>query len=174
MQSLLNPPEDAYSYYRKIDNGSATTEWKVVFLSPSKYHIKMSEDFYVELKEFCASVCDYEVYYSEYIDMFARCIVNGVTYSSDYNSLNRGSIVKAMFVLTGRQELHPYYGIIRFFFRITIKHKQHELPMEFIFLAYVTWMNFKSPERDELSGLLRLFIIVTELLVPDDFLAVVL
>ena len=36
-----------------------------------------------------------------YIDKFARCIVNGVTYSSDYNSSDRGSIVKAMFVLTG-------------------------------------------------------------------------
>ncbi|KAL5509655.1 hypothetical protein EMCRGX_G005057 [Ephydatia muelleri] len=60
MQSLLNPPEDAYSYYRKVDNGSAATEWKVVFLHPSKYHIKMSEDLYVELKEFCASVYDYE------------------------------------------------------------------------------------------------------------------
>ena len=47
----------------------------------------MSEDFYVEL-EFCASVYDYEVYLSEYIDKFARCIVNGVT--SDYNSSDRG------------------------------------------------------------------------------------
>ena len=106
MQFLLNPPEDAYSYYRKIDNGSAATEWKFVFLAN---HIKMSEDFYVELKEFCASVYDYEVYLSEYIDKFARCIVNGVTYSSDYNSSDRGSIVKAMFVLTGTQELHPCY-----------------------------------------------------------------
>ena len=109
MQSPLNPPEDAY------DNGSAATEWKVVFLHPSKYRIKMSEDFYVELKEFCASVYDYEVYLSEYIDKFARCIVNGVTYSSDYNSSERGSIVKAMLVFSGTQELHPYYGIIRFF-----------------------------------------------------------
>ena len=25
--------------------------------------------------------------------------------------------------------------------------------MEFIYLAYVTWMNFKSPEHDKLSGL---------------------
>ena len=64
MQSPLNPPEDAYSYYRKIDNRSAATEWKVVFLHPRKYHIKMSEDFYVELKEFCVSVYDYEVYLS--------------------------------------------------------------------------------------------------------------
>ena len=33
---------------------------------------KMSEDFYVE---FFASVYDYEVYLSEYIDKFARCMV---------------------------------------------------------------------------------------------------
>ena len=150
MQSLLNPHEDVYSYYRKINNGSAATEWRFVFLHPSKYHIKMSEDFYVELKEFCASVYDYEVYLSEYIDKFARCIVNGVTYSSDYNSSDRSSIVKAMFVLTGTQELHPYYGIIHFFFRITIRHKQHELenmPMEYFYLAYVTWMRTLSHQN---------------------------
>ena len=63
----------------------------------------------------------------------------------------RGSIVKAMYVLSGTQELHPYYGI---FFRITIRDKQLELEnMEFIYLAYVTLINFKSPERDKLSGL---------------------
>ena len=150
MHSIFNPPEEAYG---KIDNGSAAAEWKVVFLHPSKYHIKMSEDFYVELKEFCAY--DYEIYLGEYIDTFARCMVNGVTHSSDYNSSERGSIVKAMFVLSGTQE-HPYYGIICFFFRITIRHKQSELvnmPKEIIYLAYVIWMNFKAPERDKLSGL---------------------
>ena len=111
------------------------------YIHPRKYHIKMSEDFYVELNEFCANVYDYEVCLSEFIDKFSRCIVNGVTYSSDYNSSDRGSIVKAMFVLTGTQELHSYYGIIRFFFRIIIRHKQRELeniPMEFIYLSYVT------------------------------------
>ena len=110
----------------------------------------MSEDFYVE---FFASVYDYEVYLSEFIDKFARCRVNGVTYSSDNNNSERGSIVKAMYVLSGTQELHPYYGI---FFRITIRDKQLELEnmsMEFIYLAYVTWINFKAPERDKLSGL---------------------
>ena len=60
-------------------------------------------NFYGEVKEFCASVYDYEAYLSEYIDKFARCKVNGVTYSSDYNSSERGSIVKAMFVLSGTQ-----------------------------------------------------------------------
>ena len=36
------------------------------------------------------------------------------------NSTDRGSIVKAMFILKENNELHPYYGYIRFFFRICI------------------------------------------------------
>ena len=32
-------------------------------------------------------------------------------------------MVKSMFVLSGTDEIHPYFGIIRFVFRIIIKHK---------------------------------------------------
>ena len=33
----------------------------------------------------------------------------------DYNSTDRASVVKSMFVLSGTDEIHPYFGIIRFF-----------------------------------------------------------
>ena len=60
-----------------------------------------------------------------------------------------------MFVLKENNELHPYYGYIRFFFRIciTLRHDgQQEEIWEFIF-SYVEWMSFRSPELDKLSGL---------------------
>ena len=67
-------------------------------------------------------------------------------------------MVKSMFVLSGTDEIHPYFGIIRFFFRIIIKHKdttKQDLPPKMCLKtwAYVTWMTFKTPEKDPQSGL---------------------
>lgn len=48
------------------------------------------------------------------------------------------------------------------------------MSMGFIYLAYVTWMNLMTPERDKLSGLYMMNkTSVTELLALDDFLVVV-
>ena len=100
------------------------------------------------------------VYVSHRIDKFERRYVNGTTYvySSDYNSTDRASAVKSMFVLSGTDEIHPYFGIIRFFFGIKIRHKdstKQDLPPHMCLKtwAYVTWMNFKTPEKDPHSGL---------------------
>ena len=57
MHSLTNPLEDTTD--RKFDNGSPAAEWKIVLAN-------ISEDFYVERKEFCASVYNYEEYSNVY------------------------------------------------------------------------------------------------------------
>ena len=111
--------------------------------------------FYEELVEFCKITYDTEVHIHPRMDKFGRYVVNDHMYSSEFNSTDRGSIVKAMFVLKENNELHPYYGCIQIFFRIciTLRHDgQHEETRECIF-SYVKWMSFKSPELDTLSGL---------------------
>ena len=92
------------------------------------------------------------------IDKFGRCTVNGQTYSSDFNSTDRGSLVKAFFVLKDSNELHPYFGIVRFFFRlcVTLTYDTSNGKKNEVFensLAYVTWMCFKTPQIDKTTGL---------------------
>ena len=78
---------------------------------------------------------DGNVYVNPRIDKFGRCTVNGQTFFSDFNFTDRGTVVMAFFVLKDSNELHPYFGIIRFFFRLcvaltydTSNGKENEVP----------------------------------------------
>ena len=46
------------------------------------------------------------------IDKFGRCLVNVQTFSSEYNSINRGSVVKSMFALKECNDIHSYFGVV--------------------------------------------------------------
>ena len=72
----------------------------------------MDKVVYKHIEEFCKKVynTDGNVYVNPRIDKFGRCTVNGQTYSSDFNSTDRGSVVKAFFVLKDSNELHPYFS----------------------------------------------------------------
>ena len=61
----------------------------------------MDKEVYKHIEEFCKKVynTDGNVYVNSRIDKFGRCTVNGQTYSSDFKSTDRGSLVKAFFVL---------------------------------------------------------------------------
>ena len=74
------------------------------------------------LVEYCKIVYteDVNAYIKPTYDKFGRCTVNGLTYSSDFNSTDRGSVVKACFVLKDINELHPYFGSIKFFFKMHV------------------------------------------------------
>ena len=150
--SLYNSEDlDYFELQCKIDRGEAD-DWPIEFHHPSKSHVKVDEQAHQQLVEYCKKVY-YEgvnVYINPRIDKFGRYTVNGQTYSSDFNSTDRGSVVKAYFVLKDTNELQPYFGIIKFFFKLYVtstlhttdstKNKVHEN-----LLAYVTWMCFKTP-----------------------------
>ena len=59
--------------------------------------------------------------------------------------------MKAMFV-DGNNDLAPYFGIVRFYFTVTIvtnaERKSHQL-------AYVTWLKFRSLIPERMSKLFR-------------------
>ena len=88
-----------------------------------------------------------------YFQELRRCRVNGQLFSPDYNSTDRGALIQAMFVMNDSNELHPYFGIVRFYFQICIKHKSDTGNLQNVILAYVTWMVFKTPEKDKFSNL---------------------
>ena len=145
---LQDPPDLRFAFQRKIDQGNVV-DWPIELLHPSKCNLKIDRMFYEELVEFCKNTYDAEVH------IHPRMDINDHVYSSEFNSTDRGSIVKAMFVLKENNELHPYYGCIQFFFRIciTLRHDGQQEEIRECILSYVKWVSFKSPELDKLSGL---------------------
>ena len=96
--TLVEPTEAAFHYYRRIDTGEGIDDdWPIQLKHPSKCNVKVTDDLYDEIQLFCTATFDDVVYVSHRIDKFGRCYVNGTTYSSDYNSTDRASVVKSMF-----------------------------------------------------------------------------
>ena len=104
--ALLIQPEgqDRFAFQRAIDQGDVQ-DWPIRMQHPSKCNVRVDEDFYQQIVEFCNNTYDGDVYVKHQIDKYGRCSVNGQTFSSDSD---RGSIVKAMFVLKDNGNLHPY------------------------------------------------------------------
>ena len=148
----LQPAEMRFAFLRKIDQGNIV-DWPIELKHPSKCNLKIETIFYEELVQFCKNIYDTDIYVHPRMDKFGRCVVSDQIYSSEFNSTDRGSIVKAMFVMKENNELHPYYGRIQFFFRIYITLRQEGLQDEIkeCILCYVKWMCFKSPEIDKSS-----------------------
>ena len=73
--------------------------------------MKVDEQVHQQLVEYCKKLY-YEgvnVYINPRIDKFGHCTVNGQTYSSDFNYTDRGSVVKAYFVLKDTNDLFWKY-----------------------------------------------------------------
>ena len=70
-------------------------EWKVEYLPPTRSDVQVTKDFYLKL------LCFYEHLYEgssiTYIDKHARCLVNGLSLTSDLHASDCSSIVKAFF-----------------------------------------------------------------------------
>ena len=107
----ISPVLDNFEYQCNIDRGEVD-HWPIEFLHPSKSRVKVDKEVYKHIEEFCKKVynTDGNVYVNPRIDKFGRCTVNGQTYSSDFNSTDRGSVVKAFFVLKDSNEHHPYFS----------------------------------------------------------------
>ena len=92
--------QDRYDLQQSIDKGNITVlgfKWKVEYLPPSRLDLQITRDFYPKLLYF------YERLYEESsvsllprIDKHVRCLVNGLTLSSDLNGSNCSSIVNPL------------------------------------------------------------------------------
>ena len=155
--SLYNSEDlDYFELQCKIDRGEADN-WPIEFHFPSRHHMKVDEQIHRQLVEYCKKVYneDVNVDIKPRIDKFGHCTVNGQTYSSDFNSTDRGSTVKAYFVLKDTNGLQPYFGCIKFFY-ITFTHHTTDGTKNEVhenLLAYVTWMCFKTLAIEKQTGL---------------------
>lgn len=143
--------DDKFEFQMILDRGNVS-DWPVHFMHPCKLNVRVTPAFLGELRTFFNKLYGNECEYVQpRIGKYGRCIVNGQKFSSDFNSTDRGSIVKAMFV-DGNNELAPYFGIVRFYFTVTTvinaERRTHQL-------AYVTWLKFRSLNPERLSKLFR-------------------
>ena len=132
--------------------------------------VQITRDFYLKL------LCFYEHLYEgnsisllPRIDKHARCLVNGLTLSSDLNGSDCSSVVKAFFAILD-SEPYPYFGIVRFFFKSSIiitdndYTKSHDL-------AYVQWFKFYNGSPDPLFQVSDEFYGGDEILSPRRFVS---
>ena len=143
--------EDKFECQMIVDRGDVD-DWPLQFMHPKKRNVRIKAAFLGELLTFFDGLYGNKCEYVQpRITKYGRCTVNGQTFSSDFNSTDRGSIVKAMFV-EDNNELAPYFGIVRFYFTINTvieqQHKSHHL-------AYVSWLKFRSHSPEQLSNLYR-------------------
>ena len=149
--TALNPcPEERFEHQLVVDRGDVK-DWPIEFHHPCQRNLKIRRSsHFSELSSFFEALygTDFE-YLRPRITKYGRCSVNGQTFSSDFNSTDRGSVVKAMFV-DNANELCPYFGIMRYYFTATAvvcnEPKLH-------YLSYVTWLKLRSDNPEPLSKL---------------------
>ena len=122
VSALSTRPEDRFEHQMMLDKGEVEG-WPIEFHHPCQKNVKVNK--------------------------YGRCTVNGQSFSSEFNSTDRGSIVKVMFVDTSNK-LIPYFGVVKYYFTLTAvvdnKPKPH-------FLSHMLWFKLKSDDPDPLSKL---------------------
>ena len=137
--------------------------WPIEMLPPRRLKQRPKIQFYSELKSYLEDIHEESLVFVEpRIDIFARCLVNGSTFSSAYNRTDRGqtALVYCVDKLNQRDaegEVSPYFVRINFFFtaRVHLKESNGVNEMRIHHMANVDWFHFANKDHavDKLSGL---------------------
>ena len=142
--------EDKFQAQQKLERGDVQN-WPIDFKNPCKKNVRLTPFYLGLLESFFEGI--YEDGELEYvlprIDMYGRCTVNGMNFSSDFNSSDRGNVVKAMFADTSN-ELTPYFGVVSFYFKATAMVLQEPKVHH---LACVNWLKFRSYGQEKVTKL---------------------
>jgi len=151
---FANSTQDRYDLQQSIDKGDTNMfrfEWKVEYLPPTSLGVQVTKDFYLKLLSFYEHLYEgSSITILPRIDKHARCLVNGLSLTSDLHVSDRSSIVKAYFAVID-SEPYPYFGIVRFFFKSLVMIKGDNSSTEIIKshdLAYVQWLQFYNGSED--------------------------
>ena len=149
---------DPFSFVEKEEFSS--TGWPVALLPPKRVNQRIQISFLLELKTYFRRLYgDDFVLVEPRIDIYARCNVNGTTFSSKLNRTDRGSTILSYCVDRNHQGVEttmPYFASVNFFFQArvhvssngNVQRKEHSL-------AFVDWCRFanRSHGIDKSSGL---------------------
>lgn len=123
-------PEDRFLCQQTLDMGDVN-DWPVKLMHPSKLNLRADRVIFQAIQTLFTELYGNDVdHVSPRICKYARCHVNGETFSRNYKSTDRGSVVKVMFVGTNN-ELTPYFGEVQYYFTaiavVSGKRKVHPL-----------------------------------------------
>ena len=136
-------------------------QWRVQMLPPQRIKQRPKLEFFTELKNYLSDIYEDSLLSVEpRIDTFARCDVNGSTFSSAYNRTDRGqtALVYCVDKLDGSdsEEVSPCYVQVNFFFtaRVHLQGFNGATSMKVHHLANVNWFHFvnKNHAPDKLAG----------------------
>lgn len=103
---------------------SSPSKWPVVLLPPQQVNKRIEFSFLQGLKaSFRRLYNDAFLLVEPRIDIFARCNVNGSTFSSQFNRTDRGSTILSYCVDRddqGVETISPYFGQVTFFFKARV------------------------------------------------------
>ena len=165
------PPTDTMSEDRSLvlqmkverEDLEGLEYWPIAMLPPRRLKQRPKIQFHGDLKSYLEDIHEESLVFVEpRIDIFARCLVNGSTFSSAYNRTDRGqtALVYCVDKLNQRDaegEVSPYFVRIHFFFtaRVHLKASNGVNEMRIHHLANVDWFHFANKDHaiDKLSGL---------------------
>ena len=82
-----------------IDRGDVDESWPLRFKYPTKLNVRIKPVFHSEICSFLEKLYGSDIEYVQpRVNKYGCCIVNGLQFSSEFNSTDRGSIVKSLFV----------------------------------------------------------------------------
>ena len=116
MLSLLSVEPEATQL--EVDRGEVDN-WPLELKSACKLNVRVVPTLLHEISAFFESLHGSSLnYIRPRINKYGRCEINGIKFSSEFNSIDCGSVVKAMFVDVDKN-LSPYFGIVKFYFTVT-------------------------------------------------------
>lgn len=137
--------------------------WAVEMLPPWRLKQRPKIQFYHELQRYLQDIHEERfVLVEPRIDTYARCLVNGSTFSSAYNRTDRGqtALVYCVDMLDQRDaegEVSSYFVKINYFFtaRVHLRVSNGATGVRVHHLASVEWFHFANKDHavDKLSGL---------------------
>ena len=135
-------------------------KWPVVLLPPQRVNKRISFSFLQALKSYFRRLYnDAFLLVEPRIDIFARCNVNGSTFSSQFNRTGRGSNILSYCVDRddqGVERISPYFAQITFFFKARVHFSYNgAVKRKTLSLAFVEWYRFANQRHslDKTSGL---------------------
>lgn len=152
-----------------IDRGHVEN-WPLTFSTPKRTNVRCEEEMLAKLHSFFEDLFPNDVEYVQpRIDKFGWCNVNGQHFSSDFNSTDRGSIVKVMFTGTS-DELQPYFGRVKYYSTAKALIRGDVTTHQ---LAYINWLKFSGRRMDSSNQLYKVvkeFYLKDEIISPRRFL----
>ena len=151
-------PGDPFELVEKEEVSSS--KWPVVLLPPQRVNKRISFPFLQGLKAYFRRLYKDSFHLVEpRIDIFARCNVNGSTFSSQFNRTDRGSTILSYCVDRddqGVERITPYFAQVTFFFKARVHFSDSgTIKRKTFSLAFVEWYRFANQRHslDKASGL---------------------